>query len=126
MKSHWKAFVTVSLPRIRDARAGFKMPSPVSDRELAQAICVLRTALPDCGITLSTREDATLRDKLIPLGITQMSAGSVTMPGGYTKGERAGAQFAIEDRRSPQDVAAAITKLGYDPVWKDWDIAFRR
>ena len=55
-----------------------------NDRNLVQAICALRLFLPDAGIVLSTREPASLRDRLIPLGITMMSAGSHTEPGGYT------------------------------------------
>lgn len=120
MKRHWRAFVTVSVPRIRDSASGFKMPSPVSDRDLAHLICVLRLSLPHSGISLSTREDAKLRGNLLPLGITQMSAGSVTSPGGYTKESVSGEQFQLEDCRSPQVVAEMLMKAGYDPVWKDW------
>ena len=107
--------------------------------------------MPDVGIVLSTREPASLRDKLIPLGITNMSAGSHTEPGGYTgagnnnlhyterghikegitnKSEsttkndystNATRQFDIADERNPQTVAKIIADLGYEPVWKDWD-----
>lgn len=121
MKEFWQASVTISIPRIRDSESHFKMPSPVSDRELVEMICTLRLALPDCGIVLSTREKASLRDKLIPLGITQISAGSVTSPGGYTHEIKSGDQFHIEDSRTPNEVAEALKKMGYDPVWKDWD-----
>ncbi|MFH0799028.1 MAG: 2-iminoacetate synthase ThiH [Pseudomonadota bacterium] len=121
MKNHWRSFISVSVPRIRDCTADFRMPSPVADRELAQMICALRLALPDCGIVLSTREPAELRDRLLPLGITQMSAGSVTRPGGYTGGTDAGEQFHIDDDRSPSAVARMLKEKGYDPVWKDWD-----
>lgn len=119
MKTHWRSAITISVPRLRDSASGFKMPSAVSDRALVQMICTLRLALPDCGIVLSTREPATLRDRLLPLGITQMSAGSVTSPGGYTKKD-AGEQFHLEDSRSPDAVAAMLKEAGYDPVWKDW------
>lgn len=121
MKRHWKSAVTISVPRIRDSASGFKMPCPVSDRDLAEMICALRLALPDCGIALSTREPASLRDKLLPLGITQMSAGSVTSPGGYTQESKTGEQFHLEDTRSPDAVASMLKNAGYDPVWKDWD-----
>ena len=56
----------------------------MNDRELARLICALRITLPRLGIVLSTRERASLRDALVPLGITTMSAGSHTEPGGYT------------------------------------------
>ena|SRR5207245_7295740 len=105
---------------------------------------------PDAGLVLSTRESPKLRDGLIPLGITLMSAGSHTEPGGYTgagreklhhtkhgrilelgasewatagSSARATEQFNIADARSPREVAAQIRKLGYEPVWKDWDAA---
>lgn len=121
MKKYWKSAITISVPRIRSSESEFKMPSPVSDRELAHMISVLRLALPECGITLSTREPAELRDRLLPLGITQMSAGSVTKPGGYTERSRAGEQFHLEDNRPPAKVAAMLKNAGYDPVWKDWE-----
>ena len=121
MHTHWRSAITVSLPRIRDCSAAFAPPHPVSDRELAQMIMALRLSLPDAGIVLSTREPAALRDRLLPLGITQMSAGSATAPGGYTMEGSAGAQFHLEDGRTPAEVAAMLARAGYDPVWKDWD-----
>jgi 2-iminoacetate synthase len=86
----------------------------------------LRLFLPEVGSNLSTRESASLRDRLIPLGVTMMSAGSSTRPGGYAhlEAEAALEQFEIEDRRSPAEVVAAIRRAGYDPVWKDFDRAF--
>ena len=121
MRRHWRSAITVSVPRIRDSASGFAPPHPVSDAALAQIICALRLSLPDAGITLSTREPAMLRDRMLPLGVTQMSSGSVTTPGGYATPQDAGEQFHLEDRRSPKEVAAMLSKAGYDPVWKDWD-----
>ncbi len=121
MKRHWRSQVSVSVPRIRDCSSKFSPPCPVSDRELAQMICALRLSLPDCGIVLSTRESAALRDKLMPLGVTQMSAGSATEPGGYTKEGSSGKQFHRQDTRSAAEVAEMISKAGCDPVWKDWE-----
>jgi len=123
MKKYWRAHVSISVPRIRDCAAGFDMPSQISDRELAHMICSMRLSLPDCGINLSTREPSSLRNGLMRLGVTQMSAGSVTYPGGYAGGN-SGEQFHIEDKRSPHDVAEIIKKAGYDPIWKDWDRTF--
>jgi 2-iminoacetate synthase len=143
----WKAQLTVSLPRLRPCAGEFQPPSPLSDRALVQLLCALRLFLPDAGLVLSTREPAPLRDGLIPLGITMISAGSHTEPGGYTgagreklhytKGGRilegtagssewaAGAtgQFEIADDRSSEQVAALLQRMGYEPVWKDWDAA---
>ena len=80
----WKSQLTVSLPRLRPCAGEFEPLTNFDDRALVQAICALRLFLPDLGIVLSTREPAALRDRLIPLGITSMSAGSHTEPGGYT------------------------------------------
>lgn len=124
IKKYWRSSITISVPRLRDSNANFAMPEPVSDRDMAHMICALRLALPDCGIALSTREAQTLRDNLLPLGITQMSAGSVTSPGGYTHPQKTGEQFHLEDVRSPDAVARMLIEAGYDPVWKDWDGSF--
>ncbi len=149
----WKAAVTISLPRLRPCAGEFEPLTHMSDRELAQLICAFRIMFPDVGIVLSTRETPKLRDGLIPLGVTMMSAGSHTEPGGYTGAGRekihhtergrivelasgasewaatnghatnATGQFEIADNRSPGEVAELIRKLGYEPVWKDWDAA---
>lgn len=121
MRTHWRSHVTISVPRVRDCASGFQPPHPVSDREFAQMICALRLALPDCGIILSTREPAGLRERMLPLGITQMSAGSITSPGGYTEGSKSTEQFHLEDVRSAEDFARMLADKGYDPVWKDWE-----
>ncbi len=119
-KTFWQANISVSFPRIRDCASDFKMPAPVSDRELVEMIIRMRLALPDADLTISTREPAGLRDRLIPLGITQMSAGSATSPGGYSKAKDAGEQFHIEDTRPSHEFANALSQKGYQPVWKDW------
>jgi 2-iminoacetate synthase len=121
MKRFWRSTVSLSVPRLRHAPVDFNVPSPVGDRELVQLLCALRLAFPDVGLVLSTREPAPLRDALIPLGVTHMSAGSCTTPGGYTQPLQVGAQFEVEDKRSPHEVAEVIRASGYDPVWKDWD-----
>jgi 2-iminoacetate synthase len=125
----------------------------MTDRDLAQLVCALRLMFPDVGIVLSTREVPKLRNGLIPLGVTLMSAGSHTEPGGYTgagkekihhtergrivelasgssewappqgQATNATGQFQIADDRSSQEVADLIRQLGYEPVWKDWDAA---
>jgi len=120
----WRSHLSVSFPRMRPADGGFQPLHPVSDREFVQLICALRLLLPDAGLVLSTRESAALRDNLLPLGITQMSAGSCTAPGGYVHGEDSTRQFAIDDDRSPAEVEAMIQTKGYEAVWKDWDRAF--
>ena len=149
----WKAQVTLSLPRLRPCAGEFEPLTTMTDRELVQLVAAFRLLLPDVGLVLSTREPAKLRDGLFPLGITLASAGSHTEPGGYTGAGRenihrtergrivelaAGAsewattagretnatgQFEIADERSPEEIASLIRRLGYEPVWKDWDAA---
>src|SRR5438132_5217750 len=81
----WQAQITVSLPRLRPAAGGFKPLFSISDRELAQLVCALRISFPQVGIVLGTRERPSLLDALLSLGVTMMSAGSHTEPGGYTR-----------------------------------------
>jgi 2-iminoacetate synthase len=142
----WKSSVTVSLPRLRPAAGQFEPRHDFNDRALVQVILALRLCFPQIGIVLSTREAPALRDRLARLGITMMSAGSHTEPGGYTgageesihqtqrgkavaviasEGKHLSAteQFAIADERSPAIVSARLRELGLEPVWKDWDAA---
>ncbi|HJT82826.1 MAG TPA: 2-iminoacetate synthase ThiH [Chthoniobacterales bacterium] len=146
LKHCWQAQINVSLPRIRPAAGGYRPPYSMSDRELAQLACAFRITFPQVGIVLSTRDRASLRDALIRLGVTSMSAGSHTEPGGYTRrgtehlhrtvrgrivapefqdGEDvlATGQFDISDERSPAEIAAVLRRHGLEPVWKDWDQA---
>ena len=127
-KHCWKAQVTISVPRMRPAAGGFQPKNPMTDRQLALLVCAYRLLLPQVGLVLSTRENPRLRDGLMPLGITSMSAGSSTEPGGYssfdenwTPGEQKGEQFHIADERPPEAVAEMIRRHGYEPVWKDFD-----
>lgn len=124
-KRYWKTEFTVSLPRLRPCASRYEAPCPVSDDEYLEMVCRLRLTLPDVGIVLSTREAPEFRDRLIGAGVTQMSAGSRTNPGGYTLFDntegRPETQFEIEDRRPAIQVAEAIAARGYEPVWKDWE-----
>jgi 2-iminoacetate synthase len=124
MRKFWRSQITISFPRLQPAAGGFQPPNPVSDANMVQMLTALRLFLPDASLVLSTRETPDLRDHLIPLGITSMSAGSRTEPGGYAHAGEAEAQFEVADPRSPQAVAEVIMQKGYEPVWKDWDAAF--
>jgi 2-iminoacetate synthase len=115
----WRCDVSVSVPRLRPAAGGFQPAQPVDDRQFVQLLCAVRLVLPDVGISLSTRESPELRDALVRLGVTQMSAGSHTEPGGYASDTEAEPQFEISDARSPAEVAASLRRAGYDPVWVD-------
>ena len=120
MRRWWRCEVTIALPRMRPAAGGYQPADPISDADFVQLLCALRIALPDVGINLSTRESADLRDALLRLGVTTMSAGSHTEPGGYAEVSDAEPQFEIADTRSPAEIAAVLRAAGYDPVWKDW------
>jgi len=125
-RTHWRSKISVSFPRMRPADGGFQPPAPVSDSALVQLICALRLLIPDAGLTLSTRESADLRDHLLPLGITQLSAGSSTAPGGYAQKADGSEQFVIDDDRDANQICAMLRGQGYEPVWKDWDGAFHK
>ena len=124
MAHYWQTQISISFPRLRAAAGGYQPPQPLSDAGLAQMISALRLVLPDAQLVLSTREPAALRDRLLPLGITQMSAGSRTAPQGYSQDGAAGEQFDVQDERTAADVAAMLTRAGYEPVWKDWDAVY--
>jgi 2-iminoacetate synthase len=121
---YWRSHVSLGLPRLKQVPEGFEIPCPIDDRTFVHIITALRLFLNDAGLVLSTRESATLRSHLIGLGITQMSAGSCTKPGGYADADDAGEQFQVADERSPREVADALTRAGYEPVWKNWDRVF--
>ena len=142
LRTCWRAHFTISLPRMRPAAGGFQPEHPVGDRDFVQMLCAFRRHFPRVGIVMSTREPAALRDAVTPLGVTMMSAGSHTEPGGYTGLGRdnlhltvrgralacdtpddalATEQFSTSDQRTPQEVAARLRELGLEPVWKDWD-----
>ncbi len=122
IKRYWRSHISLSFPRLRPARNvdGLQFHHLLSDRNLVQMITALRLCFADAGLVLSTREAPHLRDHLINLGITKMSAGSRTNPGGYSGRAEAAEQFQIEDLRSPAEVAAMIRAAGAEPVWKDW------
>jgi len=115
--------VSVSIPRLRPY-GGIHYPAvPVSDKSMVQIITALRIFLPRVGITLSTRESTDLRDNLLPLGITRMSAGSDTRVGGRMKGKDSGmndGQFDISDTRDIESIKGILLEKGYQPVHQDW------
>jgi 2-iminoacetate synthase len=116
---YWRSDVTVSLPRITSSASGFQPVAVLSDAEFVQTIAALRLFLPSVGIVLSTREPAGLRDGLVRIAVTHLSAGSSTEPGGYTGAGRTGTQFDVIDRRSLQEVAEMLDAAGYEPVLHD-------
>ncbi len=119
-KNYWQTKYSVSFPRIRPHEGDLTPKSVLSEKELLQLICAYRICFPDVELSLSSRERAQFRDTVLPYGITSMSAGSKTEPGGYSDSE-ALKQFEIHDSRSPKEIAAMIQSKNYEPVWKDWD-----
>jgi len=118
-KKHWKTKFSVSMPRIQEMGHEFLQPYPVTDTDLVQFICAFRLTFPDLGITLSTREPASLRDRLLKLGITQISAESSTSPGGYSSDDGTN-QFEVSDTRTLKDIKKLLVNAELEPVMKDW------
>lgn len=123
-KHYWRTRYSVNFPRMRPAAGGFQPNVIMSDRELAQLTFAFRIFDHDVDISYSTRENPAFRDHMSTLGVTSMSAGSKTDPGGYRTYPRSLEQFEVSDQRSPAQVAAAIRRKGYEAVWKDWDKIF--
>jgi 2-iminoacetate synthase len=125
-KTYWQTGYAISFPRMRPHEgAAFRPNVVMSDGELAQLIFAFRIFDHDVELTLSTREESRFRDRMIPLGITALSAGSKTDPGGYAVYKKELEQFAINDNRHPAEVSAAIRSQGYEPVWKNWDASLQ-
>ncbi|WP_273266876.1 2-iminoacetate synthase ThiH [Flexistipes sinusarabici] len=124
MKNYWKTHFTISFPRIRKAAGNFTPHQFISDKNLVQCMLALRIFKNDAGLVISTRESSEFRDNILPLGVTQMSAGSKTEPGGYHNEKHTGEQFEVEDDRSVAEFVQSLKDKGFDPVNKDWDRAF--
>jgi 2-iminoacetate synthase len=126
MRRYWQSRVSFSFPRLRSACgvSSSEFPHLLTDKNFVQMMLALRLCFSDSGIVLSTREPAQLRDRLMGLAVTRISAGSRTSPGGYTDPEANTGQFDVVDSRSPGEVVAVIRDKGFDPVWKDWDSSF--
>lgn len=123
-KSFWRSRYSLSLPRLQPCMNGVHVPHAVSNQHWAQLMSAFRLCFPELEITLSTRETASFRDAILPYGITSISAGSKTQPGGYSVSEEHLEQFEISDKRSPKDMAQLIHQQRLTPVWKDWSNGF--
>ncbi|MFB9864266.1 2-iminoacetate synthase ThiH [Rufibacter immobilis] len=131
-KTYWQTKYSISFPRLRPIEVGTSEQSALksfntymTDKELVQLICAYRLLNEEVELSLSTRESERFRDHVIKLGITSISAGSKTNPGGYAVEPQSLEQFEISDERSPQEIAQMIRRQGYEPVWKDWDRSFQ-
>lgn len=123
-KRYWRSRYSINFPRLRPSESGFKPNFIVTDKDIVQLSCAFRIFDNDLDISFSTRESPFFRDSLIGLGVTSLSAGSKTEPGGYSHPKEALEQFEVSDARTPLEVIEAIKKKGYDPVWKDWDALY--
>lgn len=123
-KHYWRTRFSVNFPRMRPSESGYQPKVVISDRELARLMFAFRIFDHDIDISYSTREAPGYRDNIMTLGVTSMSAGSRTEPGGYVSTPEALEQFEVSDERPPSEVAAAIRRNGLEPVWKDWDMIF--
>ncbi|MDE6811530.1 MAG: 2-iminoacetate synthase ThiH, partial [Muribaculaceae bacterium] len=125
-KKYWKSRYSVNFPRMCPSESGFQPKSIISDRQLAQLTFAFRIFDHDVDISYSTRESEIFRNNMATLGVTSMSAGSRTEPGGYTRAHEELEQFEVTDHRSPVEITEAISIIGYQAVYKDWDSIFDR
>lgn len=109
----------VSLPRMR-AVEGVSYGQAVSDCLFVQILLAFRIAFPRVGINLSTRETAVMRDHLIHIGVTKLSAGVKTAVGGHTDDHGTKGQFEIDDGRSVEAIKNMLNEKGYQSVFTDW------
>ena len=123
-RNYWQTKYSINFPRMCPSEGGYQPKVVMTDRELAQLTFAFRIFDHDVDISYSTRENPTFRANMMKLGVTSMSAGSKTEPGGYASTPDALEQFTVSDERTPQQVAAEIRALGYEAVWKDWDKSF--
>ena len=123
-RNYWQTRYSVNFPRMCPAEGGYTPSVVMSDRELAQLTFAFRLFDHDIDISYSTRENPKFRANMLSLGVTSMSAGSRTEPGGYASTPEALEQFEVSDQRTPAEVAEEIRRLGYEAVWKDWDKVF--
>lgn len=120
-KKYPETELSVSFPRMRPQEGEYKPEFPVNDKELAQLIIAFRLIFPSVGITMSTREPESIRDGLIPLGVTKVSAGVSTSVGGHSDGESS-TQFEIADNRSVKEMCESLKLKGFQPVMHNWNL----
>jgi len=120
-KHYWKTNYSISFPRLRPFAGSYQPNYEISDKQMVQLMTAYRIFDENLELALSTRESPYFRDHVFPLGVTTMSAGSKTEPGGYNEEHRHLEQFQVADNRSPEKIEKAIENKGYEAVWKNWD-----
>lgn len=121
---YWRTRYSINFPRMCPSETGYQPNVVMTDRQLAQLTFAFRIFDHDVDISYSTREKPEFRKNMMQLGVTSMSAGSQTEPGGYASCPDALEQFEVTDHRTPKAVTQSIREGGYDVVWKDWDRIF--
>ena len=125
-RKFWKAGIAISFPRLRPEPGGYSAEVPVDENLLARIIFAFRICLPDVPLVLSTRESPRFRDGMAGMGISKMSIASRTTVGGYDlETVPSGGQFEINDHRDVESFCAALRAKGLQPVFKNWDEAYR-
>lgn len=114
--------ISVSVPRICPHEGEFEVQNAIDDKKFVQYVAALRCFLPRAGLTCSSRESAFMRDHIVPIGVTRVSAGVSTAVGGRaTEDLHNPGQFEITDRRSLAQMMADLAANGYQAVLKDWE-----
>ncbi|ETZ21602.1 2-iminoacetate synthase ThiH [Pedobacter sp. V48] len=125
-KKYWQSKYSISFPRLRPFSGGLEPKVVMNDKELVQLICAYRIYNAEVELSISTRESIVFRNNIVKLGITSISAGSKTNPGGYAVEPQSLEQFEISDERNAKEIAQMISSQGYEPVWKDWDVSLTK
>jgi len=125
-KKYWQSKYSISFPRLRPFSGGLEPKVVMNDRELVQLICAYRLFNEEIELSISTRESIAFRNNIIKMGITSISAGSKTNPGGYAVEPQSLEQFEISDERTASEIAEMIHQQGYEAVWKDWDMSLTK
>ncbi|MBB1138785.1 2-iminoacetate synthase ThiH [Myroides sp. WP-1] len=123
-KRYWKTKYSISFPRLRPAEGNLPPNFIMEDKDLLQLMFAYRLWNEDVELSISTRESEHFRNHIIGLGVTSMSAGSKTNPGGYSVDQDSLAQFEICDNRSTEEIHRLIKSKGYDPIWTDWHASY--
>ena len=112
---------SVSFPRLRTVKTTELAHCDIDDVKFVKIISLTRTLFPRVGINLSTREDPQLRDHLLDIAITRMSAGSNTSVAATPSGRKQqDPQFDIKDERSVDEIVHLLKSKNFDPVFTDW------
>lgn len=109
---------TISVPRIEHAEGAAFSDNPtakMTDKEFKKIVAIFRLAVPYTGLVLSTRETPQLRKELLELGISQISAGSKTNPGGYELFKESAEQFEMGDTRGLDEIVLRLSEGGFIP-----------